>query len=216
MNLDLFSSLEKELYSELIAPEAVILHGYGLTAAPELLDDLKNIIKAAPFRHLTTPGGYIMSVAMSNCGSYGWISDIRGYRYDAIDPLTQKQWPPIPMSFLRIALAAAEKAGFPNFRPDACLINKYCPSAKLSLHQDKDETNFNAPVVSISLGVPAVFLFGGLQRKNKTQRFLLEHGDVVVWGGVSRLSYHGIMPLKDGYHPLVGNYRLNLTFRQSH
>lgn len=215
MNLDLFSFLEKEAYSEQIAPDAVILHGFARPTVSALLVDLKQIIIKAPLRHMLTPSGFIMSVAMTNCGQYGWISERKGYRYDSIDPLSGQKWPAMPTSFFKTAILAAKEAGFPDFNPDACLINKYSPQAKLSLHQDKDEKNLDAPIVSLSLGIPALFLFGGLERREKTNKFLLEHADVVVWGGVSRLAYHGILPLKEAHHPLLGNCRINLTFRQS-
>lgn len=156
-----------------------------------------------------------MSVAMTNCGAVGWVSDRRGYRYDAIDPDSGQPWPAMPDVFADLALQAAAKAGFPDFHPQACLVNRYEPGAKLSLHQDKDELDFNAPIVSVSLGLPATFLFGGLNRTDKTARYRLAHGDVVVWGGPARLAYHGVMPLADGEHPLLGNQRINLTFRKT-
>ena len=215
MNFELFDPIHNEPYSEMIAPEAIILHGYALAEISSLLDDLHHIIQLAPFRHMNTPGGFVMSVAMSNCGSQGWITEKNGYRYDSIDPLSGHEWPPMPSSFLHLAVNAAQHSGFPDFKPDGCLINRYSPKSRLSLHQDKSEKNLAAPVVSVSLGIPAVFLFGGLNRTDKTQKFYLEHGDVVVWGGVSRLCYHGILPIKESYHSLIGNYRINLTFRQS-
>jgi alkylated DNA repair protein (DNA oxidative demethylase) len=164
---------------------------------------------------MITPGGYRMSVAMTNCGPLGWVSDKTGYRYDVIDPVSGLKWPPMPESFLRLATAAASEAGFPGFAPDACLINRYEPGAKLSLHQDKDEQDFDQPIVSVSLGIPAVFLFGGLKRADKTMRISVTHGDVVVWGGPARLRYHGVMPLKESDHPLLGPQRINLTFRKA-
>jgi alkylated DNA repair protein (DNA oxidative demethylase) len=156
-----------------------------------------------------------MSVAMTNCGSLGWASNRTGYRYDAIDPESGLPWPQMPDAFLRLATSAAAQAGFSEYIPDACLINRYEPGAKLSLHQDKDEHDFDQPVVSVSLGLPAVFLFGGSRRDDKTMRVNLTHGDVVVWGGPARLRYHGVLPLKEGSHPLVGGHRLNLTFRKA-
>jgi DNA oxidative demethylase len=164
---------------------------------------------------MITPGGYRMSVAMTNCGSLGWVTEKTGYRYDAIDPLTQRPWPPMPEAFLRLAAGAAAAAGFANFVPDACLINRYEPGAKLSLHQDRDERDFDQPIVSVSLGIPAVFLFGGLKRADKTARVAVTHGDVVVWGGPARLRYHGVMPLKDAEHALLGRQRINLTLRKA-
>ena len=156
-----------------------------------------------------------MSVAMTNCGSLGWVTDRSGYRYDSLDPERGQPWPAMPASFLRLAQTAAAKAGFPDFCPDACLINRYEAGAKLSLHQDKDERDFAAPIVSVSLGIPAVFLFGGLNRADKTMRVPLVHGDVVVWGGPARLRYHGVLPLKPGHHPAFGARRVNLTFRKA-
>ena len=156
-----------------------------------------------------------MSVAMTNCGQAGWISDKSGYRYDSVDPLTGRLWPTMPASFLCVATRAAAKAGFKGFEPDACLMNRYEPGARLTLHQDKNERDFNAPIVSVSLGLPATFLFGGLSRKDRPRRFRLQNGDVAVWGGPARLAYHGVAPLADGDHPLTGRCRINLTFRKA-
>jgi alkylated DNA repair protein (DNA oxidative demethylase) len=164
---------------------------------------------------MVTPGGFHMSVAMTNCGALGWVTDRSGYRYDPIDPESGKHWPPMPASFLRLAANAAAHAGFDGFVPDACLINRYESGTRLSLHQDKNEQDLGAPVVSVSLGIPAVFLFGGLNRTDRATRVLLSHGDVVVWGGPARLRYHGVLPLKEGHHPLVGDHRINLTFRKA-
>jgi DNA oxidative demethylase len=204
-----------ERAAESLGEVAVWLRGFALPDDTELLAALKDVTAAAPFRHMITPGGYRMSVAMSNCGSLGWVTDKTGYRYDAIDPLTQHPWPPMPESFLRLATTAAAAAGFADFVPDACLINRYEPGAKLSLHQDKDERDFSQPIVSVSLGIPAVFLFGGLKRADKTERIPVTHGDVVVWGGPARLRYHGILPLKEDEHILLGRQRINLTFRKA-
>jgi len=165
---------------------------------------------------MITPGGFTMSVAMTNCGSYGWVSGRGGYRYDPNDPLTGKSWPDMPESFFQLASNAAAAAGFDNFNSDVCLVNRYVPGARLSLHQDKDELDFNQPIVSVSLGLPAIFLFGGLKRKDKPVRVPLAHGDVVVWGGADRMRYHGIMPLKENHHPVFGNQRINLTFRKAY
>ncbi len=164
---------------------------------------------------MVTPGGHSMSVAMTNCGSAGWVTDRSGYRYDGVDPESRAPWPAMPASFRELAARAAAEAGFGGFVPDACLINRYQPGARMSLHQDKDEDDFSAPIVSVSLGLPAIFLFGGLQRTDKPRRFRLEHGDIVVWGGPSRLSFHGIAPLADGEHALLGRQRINLTFRKA-
>lgn len=198
---------------EVIAPGAALLRGFALEVDEALLQAVEGVTAAAPLRHLVTPGGYTMSVAMSNCGALGWVSDRSGYRYDANDPLSGKPWPPMPACFAELALRAAAEAGFENFQPDACLINRYEPGARLSLHQDKDEGSMDAPIVSVSLGLPAVFLFGGLNRNDRPARYRLLHGDVAVWGGPSRLAYHGVAPLADGAHARLGRQRINLTFR---
>jgi alkylated DNA repair protein (DNA oxidative demethylase) len=198
---------------EAIAPGAVLLRGFALNVDEALLQAVQDVTAAAPLRHLVTPGGYTMSVAMSNCGALGWVSDRSGYRYDAKDPLSGQPWPPMPACFAELALRAAAEAGFENFRPDACLINRYEPGARLSLHQDKDEGNMSAPIVSVSLGLPAVFLFGGLNRSDRPARYRLVHRDVAVWGGPSRLAYHGVAPLAEGEHTRLGRQRINLTFR---
>ena len=200
---------------EIIGPGAVVLRGFAAADETALLNDISELSGKALFRHMVTPGGFTMSVAMTNCGELGWVTDRTGYRYDAIDPLTGKTWPPMPASFLKLATSAAATAGFPDFQPDACLVNRYEPGTRLSLHQDRNERDFNQPIVSVSLGLPATFLFGGLKRADKTVRIPLSHGDVVVWGGATRLRYHGVSPLKDGEHPLLGRRRVNLTFRKA-
>jgi alkylated DNA repair protein (DNA oxidative demethylase) len=200
---------------EWIGSAAVVLRGFALDYEAAVSEGMVQVIQSAPFCHMVTPGGYTMSVAMTNCGSCGWVSDSSGYRYDAKDPLTGKRWPDMPESFFQLASNAAASAGFKNFVSDVCLVNRYEPGAKLSLHQDKDELDFNQPIISVSLGVPATFLFGGLKRKDKTVRIPLIHGDVVVWGGVDRLRYHGVLPLKEAWHPFAGNQRINLTFRKA-
>jgi alkylated DNA repair protein (DNA oxidative demethylase) len=171
------------------------------------------VLAAAPFRQMVTPGGFTMSVALSSCGTLGWTTDRSGYRYTRHDPQTGRPWPMMPEVFLQLAQAAAQAAGFSDFAPDACLINRYIPGAKMSLHQDKDEHSYAAPIVSVSLGLPAMFLFGGFARSDKSQRVPLLHGDIVVWGGVDRLRYHGVLPIKDGHHPKLGEQRINFTFR---
>jgi len=196
-----------------MAEGATLLRGQALDKASELIEAIERIAAQAPFRHLITPGGYRMSVAMTNCGQSGWVSDRRGYRYQATDPHSGTPWPPMPECFTQLAVAAAAAAGYEDFRPAACLINRYVPGARLSLHQDKEEGDLTHPIVSVSLGLPATFQFGGLQRSDKPRKYLLQHGDVAVWGGPARLCYHGILPLKDGHHPLLGRQRLNLTFR---
>ena len=193
---------------------AVLLRGFVLAQAPALLEEVVQIAQAAPFRHLVTPGGYTMSVAMTNCGRVGWVSDATGYRYDTKDPGTGAPWPPMPKSFLDLAMRTAAEAGFVGYDPDACLINRYVAGAKLGLHQDRDENDSWAPIVSVSLGLPAVFLWGGKRRSDPVRRLQLENGDIVVWGGPARFVYHGVAPLKHGEHPLTGPVRINLTFRR--
>lgn len=212
---DLFACLPDVRASrEEMANGAVLLRGFVGDSEPELIAALRAIVAAAPFRRMFTPGGHQMSVAMTNCGSAGWVTDRIGYRYSPDDPETGKPWPAMPPLFRELADRAAERAGFAGFAPDVCLINRYVPGAKMSLHQDKDELDFAAPIVSVSLGLPAIFMFGGLKRSDQPQRFRLEHGDVAVWGGPSRLFYHGVAPLAEGNHPVMGPQRLNLTFRK--
>lgn len=211
--MDLFDDLPPDAAQSDIAPGAVLLHGFAREDAAALLQAIKSVLNQAPLRHMQTPGGYTMSVAMSNCGPLGWVSSASGYRYAACDPFTGQPWPAMPARLMDLAQRAAAQAGYPHFAPDACLINEYVPGAKLSLHQDKDEKDLSAPIVSLSLGLPAVFLFGTPSRKDRPQRFRLVHGDVVVWGGPSRLAYHGVAALADGDHALLGRRRLNLTFR---
>lgn len=216
MTFDLFDALDDaEPAVEPLADGATVLRGLARPMQSELLADARAVIAAAPLRHLVTPGGLRMSVAMTNCGALGWISDRRGYRYDAIDPESGAPWPAMPASFMRLAAQAGARAGFEGFVPDACLINRYAPGAKLSLHQDRDEKHLSAPIVSVSLGLPATFLFGGLNRADKAQRVRLCHGDVVVWGGPSRLRFHGVLPLAGGEHDALGAQRINLTLRRA-
>jgi alkylated DNA repair protein (DNA oxidative demethylase) len=210
----LFDSIrEPGLPRDLLGPGTAILNGFALGRETELAFVMQAISKLAPFRHMITPGGFRMSVALTNCGTYGWVTDRTGYRYDSIDPETGQHWPGMPGNFLELARDAASAAGFPSFNPDACLINRYEPGSRLTLHQDKNEQDFTQPIVSVSLGLPATFLFGGMERSDKTVRVPVHHGDVIVWGGPARLRYHGINPLKDGVHPMFGGYRYNLTFR---
>ena len=216
LTADLFESLpDVRPAQEAMAEGAVLMRGFAKPAEAELVAALGDIAEQAPFRHMVTPGGHPMSVAMTNCGSLGWVTDRTGYRYDAHDPETAKPWPAMPAPFRELARQAADRAGFGGFTPDACLVNRYQPGAKMSLHQDRDEGDFGAPIVSVSLGLPAIFLFGGPKRSNKPRRFRLEHGDVVVWGGPARLYFHGIAPLADGEHALIGRQRINLTFRKA-
>ena len=198
-----------------MAEGAVLLRGFALPLEADLIADLRAIVEQAPFRHMVTPGGHQMSVAMTNCGSVGWVTDRTGYRYDGVDPESGKPWPAMPPSFRALAGRAAAQAGFDGFSPEACLINRYQPGARMSLHQDKDEEDFAAPIVSVSLGLPTTFLFGGLKRSDKPRRFRLQHGDIAVWGGPARLAFHGVAPLADGEHALLGRQRINLTFRKA-
>lgn len=198
-----------------LGPGAAILGGFALDQADTLLEQIERLSRLAPFRHMQTPGGRRMSVAMLNAGSLGWVSDLSGYRYERTDPQTGWNWPPIPPVFLELASQAAQTLGFEAFVPDACLINRYAPGTRLSLHQDRDEQDHHAPIISVSLGLPATFLWGGLERRDRTTRYRLTHGDVAVWGGPSRLMFHGISELKDGVHPLTGALRYNLTFRKT-
>lgn len=217
MNLDLFEQDEPQRRTEQLAPGAVILRGFAYDRAPALMSAINAVTARAPFRHMVTPGGYTMSVAMSNCGPLGWVTDETGYRYSPFDPLSGQRWPAMPALFEELAKDAAREAGFADFTPDACLINRYDVGARLSLHQDKDEHDLRQPIVSFSLGLNAVFLFGGMTRSERAQRLPLAHGDVVVWGGASRLRYHGVLPLKPGSVPayLPEMYRFNLTFRKA-
>ncbi|MGA2706802.1 MAG: DNA oxidative demethylase AlkB [Steroidobacteraceae bacterium] len=200
---------------EELRPGAVLLRGFALRDDGAYLDALQAVTAQAPFRHMVTAGGLRMSVAMTNCGALGWVSDRTGYRYDALDPQSGKTWPPMPSCFLNLAKDSAARAGYSDFLPDACLINRYELGARLSLHQDKDERDFSAPIVSVSLGVPAVFQLGGHHRADRPMRVPVEHGDVIVWGGGARLLYHGVMPLKAGHHSILGGHRVNLTFRKA-
>ena len=216
MTLDLFANEPApRVAHEEIAPGAAVLRGFALERARELIADIHAVTARAPFRFLTTPGGFTMSVAMTNCGVAGWVSDRTGYRYDGLDPLSGQPWPAMPGSFLALATSAAERVGFEAFVPDACLINRYEPGARLSLHQDRDEKGYTDPIVSVSLGLPAVFQWGGERRSDRPIRIPLAHGDVVVWGGPSRLRFHGVLPLKEGEHAPLGRQRINLTFRKA-
>jgi DNA oxidative demethylase len=216
LTADLFESVpDAGVSRESMAEGAVLLRGFARPVEADLIADLRAIEAQAPFRHMVTPGGHQMSVAMTNCGGAGWVTDRTGYRYDADDPQGGKPWPAMPPSFCQLAGQAAAQAGFGKFSPDACLVNRYAPGARMSLHQDKDERDFAAPIVSVSLGLPAIFLFGGLKRSDKPRRFRLQHGDVVVWGGPARLAFHGVAPLADGEHALMGRQRINLTFRKA-
>ena len=209
-----------ELFDQSLAERAselglTFLPGFALPFEPALLLAISEVTSAAPFRHMLTPGGQRMSVAMTNCGEVGWVTDRKGYRYDRLDPETGRPWPPLPACFTQLAGRAAAEAGFASFRPDVCLINRYQPDARMSLHQDRDERDFSWPIVSVSLGLGATFLFGGLKRSDRPHRLPLAHGDVLVWGGEKRLTFHGVAPVGDGCHPAVGRMRLNLTLRKA-
>lgn len=215
MTAALFDDEPPPRAAQSIAPGAMLLPGFALPQVDALLEAIAQVQAAAPLRHMVTPGGQHMSVAMTNCGLLGWVSDRRGYRYDAVDPLSGQPWPAMPEALRALAEAAASAADYAGFAPDACLVNHYVPGTRLSLHQDRDERDFTAPIVSVSLGLPATFLFGGPQRAGRAQRHALFHGDVVVWGGESRLYFHGVAPLREGVHPLLGERRINLTFRKA-
>jgi alkylated DNA repair protein (DNA oxidative demethylase) len=213
---DLFGEVSSpEKRTEQLAEGAILLRGFARDEAQELAVVLKEVVAVSPFRYMVVRGGHRMSVEMTNCGHLGWISDETGYRYDSIDPLTGHKWPSMPAAFQQLAASAAAEGGYAGFATDACLVNRYAPGARMGLHQDKNEHDYDAPIVSVSLGLPAVFLFGGMRRSDNTRRILLENGDAVVWGGPTRLVYHGVLKLTDGEDPLTGCYRINLTFRKA-
>ncbi len=216
MTGDLFAGLARDPSVETITEGALLLRAFvDEEEAAALMAAIDKVLAASPLRHMQTPGGFRMSVAMSNCGQFGWVTDRRGYRYQSLDPLAERDWPAMPEAFAGLAARASAAAGFAGFDPDACLINRYEPGARMSLHQDKNELDMDQPIVSVSLGLPATFLFGGMARTDKPQRMRLESGDVVVWGGPARLAFHGVDPLRDGEHPLTGRCRYNLTFRRA-
>lgn len=198
-----------------IGDGAILLRGFCAHAAEKLVLDIDAVARRSPFRAMNVPGGGTMSVAMTNCGDVGWITDARGYRYSATDPATDRPWPEMPQRFLELARDAADAAGYAAFAPDACLINRYAIGARMGLHEDKDERDFTQPIVSVSLGLPATFLWGGLKRADKTTRIELHNGDVIVWGGATRRAFHGVAPIKRGNDPLTGPLRYNLTFRKA-
>lgn len=199
-----------------IGEASILLCGFACPGDTAIIRAIKSIARRSPFRHMSTRGGYSMSAAMTNCGDCGWVSDARGYRYETIDPLTGKPWPDMPGMLARLGHRAAAAAGFSDFHPDACLVNRYVPGSRMSLHQDRDEADFDQPIVSVSLGIPATFLWGGLKRRDRPEKITLVHGDVVVWGGPDRLRYHGIATVRDDRHPLTDHARINLTFRKAH
>ncbi|MBX9655172.1 DNA oxidative demethylase AlkB [bacterium] len=213
--MGLFDDQLAQSSTEHLDPGAVVLRQFLALHAAEVFTAVRDVAKVAPFRQMVTPGGFKMSAAMTNCGEAGWVTDKRGYRYSRIDPESGVAWPAMPDSIRGLATAAANQAGFDRFAPDVCLINRYEPGAKMSLHQDLDEKGFDDPIVSFSLGLPVKFLWGGKKRSDRPRRILLEHGDVVVWGGPTRLYFHGVDPLAEGDHPLTGRCRINLTFRRA-
>src|SRR5580704_10262043 len=214
MTAPLFETIEQpRLLKDGLSYGTAILNGFALEMEAALIADIRACAEVSPFRHMVTPGGFRMSVALTNCGALGWITDRRGYRYSDIDPGSGIPWPAMPASFLELAKAAANAAGFSSFQPDACLMNRYEPGARLTLHQDKNEKDFSQPIVSVSLGLPATFLLGSLTRSDTPRRIRVEHGDIAVWGGPARLIYHGVAPLREGIHPLTGPHPINLTFR---
>ena len=216
MTRDLFAAADaRDAAAYHLAPGARVLRGFALPIEAAIATALDAVVAAAPLRHMVTPGGFRMSVAMTNCGAHGWVSAASGYRYAEIDPDSGKPWPPMPAVLDDLARRAAAAAGFSSFAADACLVNRYEPGARLTLHQDKDERDFAQPIVSVSLGVPAVFLFGGLKRRERPLRLTLVHGDIVVWGGQARLRYHGVAPLAAAEHPFAGSARINLTLRRA-
>ena len=215
MTMDLFESSSSEPWVEPLCDGAVVLRRFARADASRLLEAISVVAEQARFRQMQTPGGHTMSVAMTCCGDWGWVTDAGGYRYQQTDPLSGEPWPLMPAVFRSLAAKAASAGGYSGFEPDACLVNRYAPGAKMGLHQDKDEDDFDQPIVSVSLGTPAMFQFGGARRSDRPQRVPLEHGDVVVWGGPARLRYHGVLTLKQAQHSLTGASRYNLTFRHA-
>ena len=215
MQSSLFDDPQQPTRREALGEQTFVLRGFALPWLEEILPALREVLRKAPFRRMETPGGHTMSVALSNCGQFGWSTDARGYRYVSDDPLTGRPWPALPDVLHTLAREAAAAAGFDDFSPDACLLNRYMPGAKMSLHQDRDERDYGAPIVSVSLGLAAMFQLGGLQRSDRPLRVPLLHGDVMVWGGVDRLRFHGVLPLKEGVHPVMGPQRINFTLRKA-
>jgi len=212
---NLLSSLEPVQAVERLSKAAIVLRRFAREDAAELVAAVDRVAARSPFRNMVTPGGFRMSVAMTNCGRAGWVTDRKGYRYECVDPLTAEPWPAMPDCFRQLAASAAAAGGYPGFEPDACLMNVYEPGTRLSLHRDENERDMSAPIVSVSLGLPAIFLFGGNRRSDRPRRVQLHSGDVVVWGGPDRLVYHGVAPLPDGEDSLTGKRRINLTFRKA-
>lgn len=209
--MDLFDTPDRQE----VLTDVVLLRHFVAPVENDILTALTSVIQLAPLRQMVTPGGFAMSVATASCGDLGWVSDQKGYRYAESDPLTGKPWPSMPASFKQLAQQAVNAAGFSGVEPDACLINQYQVGARMGLHQDKDEQDFSQPIVSVSLGLPAIFQMGAFERGDKVMKLPLYHGDVLVWGGESRLRFHGVLPIKAGAHPALGATRINLTFRKA-
>lgn len=197
---------------DVIMPEVVLLRGFVATAP--LLLEIEAIAAAAPFRRLETPGGGRMSVAMTNAGRWGWHSDRRGYRYLECDPESGRPWPTMPAAFAALARRAATRAGFPGFEPDCCLVNRYAIRAQMGTHRDFDELDLRHPIVSVSIGLPATFLWYGAARKGPPRRVEVTDGDVLVWGGAARAGYHGVRRLT-GRGEAPDGLRYNLTLRRA-
>lgn len=214
MSFDLFAN-HNAGERDILGPGTTVLRGFALPEVDAILAAIDTVVRAAPPRHMMTPGGRAMSAALTNCGPLGWASDRQGYHYTGIDPTTGQPWPALPPALATLAETAAARAGYAGFAPDACLINHYAPGARMGLHQDRDERDLAAPIVSVSLGMTATFLFGGLRRSDPAVRIRLEHGDVVIWGGPDRLRFHGVAPVRGHAHPRLGEQRINLTFRKA-
>jgi len=208
--MNLFSQLAAEPTHEEIFPGATLMRGLAQAQDGEFLEAMQGVLSAAPLHHATTPTGLPMGVMVSDCGT----PEAFRRRWDPANPAVRQMWPPMPRALLDFSLRCAVRAGFPLFRPDTCHVNRYQAGTKLGLHQDRHECDMSQPIVSVSFGLECVFLLGGLERTDSPKRILLEHGDVIVWGGPSRMRFHGVQPLKPGHHPLTGPYRYNLTFRK--
>ncbi|THJ30850.1 DNA oxidative demethylase AlkB [Lampropedia aestuarii] len=213
-SFDLFADSPEEQRVAL-GPQAVVLRQKASPLAAELVARIEDVLQHSPLYQMATPGGKPLSVRTTSCGTHGWSSDPTGYSYVRHHPLTDQAWPEIPAAWSALATEAAQEAGFAQFAPDTCLINQYGLDSKMALHQDRSEQDLRQPVVSISLGMSALFLWGGMQRSDKPAHVLLHHGDMVVWGGVDRLRFHGIKHLTGAPHPQLGAMRYNLTLRRA-
>ena len=212
---DLFAADSRPGHVETPVADVSVLRAFVADRDAELQHAIAQVTDAAPWRFMRTPGGQAMSVAMTSCGHLGWTSAAAGYHYSPHNPQSGHPWPAMPAPLHELAVRAAAQAGYPAFAPDSCLINRYAPGARMGLHQDRNERDFSYPIVSVSLGLPALFIFGGAQRTGPTTRISLMHGDVVVWGGSARLNFHGVRPLRAGWHAFAGSTRINLTFRRA-